>query len=227
MLSYIKLSLTFLLFLLLLPTFLFASGYRTCTKVIDGDTIILDDQEKVRLMGVDTPETLHPIKPVQFFGKEAFVFTKRMVEGKKVRLEYDWQRIDKYGRTLAYVYLPDGTFLNAEIIKQGYGFAYTKFPFKFLEEFRQYEKEAREQKVGLWKGGGRAELTWLKKQGRKPFLIYEMSNNCWGIEYNGFIKTRINDEELLTVLDDLRLWVNEYSERDLADILLRSGWEKE
>jgi len=73
------------------------------------------------------------------------------VEGKEVRLEYDWQRRDKYNRLLAYVYLLDGTFLNAEIIKQGYGFAYTRFPFKYLQEFRKYEKEARENKKGLWK----------------------------------------------------------------------------
>ena len=69
---------------------------------------------------------------------------------KKVRLEYDWQRKDKYDRTLAYVYLEDGTFVNAEIIKQGYGHAYTRFPFKYLEEFREYEKEARENGRGLW-----------------------------------------------------------------------------
>jgi micrococcal nuclease len=67
-----------------------------------------------------------------------------------VRLEYDWQRQDKYGRTLAYVYLEDRTFLNAEIIKQGYGHAYTRFPFKYLEEFRGYEKDARESGRGLW-----------------------------------------------------------------------------
>ena len=73
------------------------------------------------------------------------------MEGKEVRLEYDWQRRDKYNRLLAYVYLLDGTFLNAEIIKQGYGFAYTRFPFKYLQEFRKYEKEARENKKGLWK----------------------------------------------------------------------------
>jgi len=73
-----------------------------------------------------------------------------MVEGKKVKLEYDWQRKDRYGRTLAYVYLEDGTHLNAEIIKQGYGFVYTKYPFKYLEEFRKYERKAREEGKGLW-----------------------------------------------------------------------------
>lgn len=125
--------------------------YHLCLRVIDGDTIVIEGNEKVRLIGVDTPETVHPKKPVQYFGKEASAFTKKMVEGKQVRLEYDWQRKDKYGRTLAYVYLEDGTFLNLEIIKQGYGFAYIKYPFKFLEEFRQAEKEARENKRGLWK----------------------------------------------------------------------------
>jgi len=125
-------------------------SYYLCTRVIDGDTIVIGETEKVRLIGIDTPEAVHPNKPVEYFGKEASAFTRKMVEGKQVRLEYDWQRKDKYGRTLAYVYLEDGTFLNLEIIKQGYGFAYTKYPFKFLEEFRQAEKEARQNKIGLW-----------------------------------------------------------------------------
>ena len=79
------------------------------------------------------------------------MFTANMVEGKKVRLEFDQNQRDKYKRLLAYVYLEDGTFLNAEIIKQGYGYAYTRFPFKYLQEFRIYEKEARLRKRGLWK----------------------------------------------------------------------------
>lgn len=119
--------------------------------VVDGDTLLLTNGEYVRLIGVDTPETKHPEKPVEYFGKEAYLFTQRMVEGKEVRLEYDQTRRDRYGRILAYVYLLDGTFLNAEIIKQGYGFAYTKYPFKYTEEFRRYEREARENKRGLWK----------------------------------------------------------------------------
>lgn len=124
--------------------------WRTCIRVIDGDTIVLDGNETLRLIGVDTPETKDARKPVQYFGQEASEFTRNLVEGKRVRLEFDQDRVDKYGRTLAYVYLEDGTLLNAEIIKQGYGFAYTIFPFKYLEEFRQYEKEARENERGLW-----------------------------------------------------------------------------
>jgi micrococcal nuclease len=66
-------------------------------------------------------------------------------------MEYDQQRQDKYGRTLAYVFLEDGTFVNAEIIRQGYGFAYTRFPFTYLEQFRLLEREAREVNRGLWR----------------------------------------------------------------------------
>ena len=78
-----------------------------------------------------------------------------MVQGKRVRLEFDEANThighkDKYRRTLAYVFLEDGTFLNAEIIKRGYGFAYTRFPFKYLDEFRRLERGAREQRRGLW-----------------------------------------------------------------------------
>jgi micrococcal nuclease len=121
------------------------------TRAVDGDTIVLADKERVRLIGVDTPELHHPRKPVQYYAEEAYRFTQRIVEGKKVRLEYDWQRRDRYGRLLAYVYLPDGTFLNAELIRQGYGHAYTKFPFKYLDEFRRLEREARKTGKGLWR----------------------------------------------------------------------------
>ena len=119
-------------------------------RVVDGDTIIVSDVGRVRLIGVDTPESVDPRRPVEFFGKEASAFTKRLVEGKPVRLEYDWERTDRYGRTLAYVHLQDGTFVNAEIIRQGYGHAYTRFPFRHLDSFRGLEREAREARRGLW-----------------------------------------------------------------------------
>jgi micrococcal nuclease len=129
------------------------TGSRVVVRVVDGDTLILDGNERVRLIGVDTPESVDPRRPVQYFGKEAAAFTRRMAEGRRVRLDYDWERQDRYGRTLAYVYLEDGTFLNAEIIRQGYGHAYTRFPFRYADQFRAYEGAARESRRGLWAEG--------------------------------------------------------------------------
>ncbi|MBI2070141.1 MAG: thermonuclease family protein [Elusimicrobia bacterium] len=125
-------------------------------RVVDGDTLVLEDGRKVRLIGVDTPELHHPKKPVQYYAKEAKDFVEALVEGKAVNLALDPDNTyvkhkDKYGRLLAYVLLPDGDILNAKIIREGYGFAYTRFPYKLMDNFRALEKEARENKRGLWK----------------------------------------------------------------------------
>ncbi len=119
-------------------------------RVVDGDTVVLDQIGTVRLIGVDTPETVDPRKPVQAFGVEASRFLTSMLSGKSVRLDYDHDRTDKYRRTLAYLYLPDGTFVNLEIVRQGFGHAYVTYPFRYLEDFRAAEREAREAGRGLW-----------------------------------------------------------------------------
>ena len=129
-------------------------GLFKVTEFVDGDTIAVDmngTKEKVRFIGVDTPETHDPRKAVQCFGQAAADFTKKTIGSNRVRLEADPQNTnrDRYNRLLRYVYLPDGTLVNAEIIKQGYGFAYTFFPFSKLDEFRSYEKTARENNKGL------------------------------------------------------------------------------
>lgn len=214
-----------------------------CTKVFDGDSIRLRIEDSrsgvekskiqnqqseitVRLIGVDTPEMSHPLKPVQYFAKEASDFTTKTVLNKKVRLEFDLQKEDKYGRLLAYVFLPDGRMLNAEIIKQGFGFAYTRFPFRYLDEFRKYERDARAKGLGLWKGGGKVELKWLMTEKRIPFNVYEMANNLWAVQYQRFVKTRLNDGQLIEALGKLRIWVHELSERDMRTALLNDGWEE-
>lgn len=127
----------------------------TVTRVVDGDTLIVTGPTgppiRVRLLGVDTPETVDPRRPVQRFGHEASAFTTRLTLHRQVRLTYDVTRFDRYHRTLAYVWLvPDGTFVNAEIVRQGYGFAYTRFPFQYLRWFRDIEREARQAQRGLW-----------------------------------------------------------------------------
>ena len=119
-------------------------------RVVDGDTVVLRDIGTVRLIGVDTPETQDPREPVQHYGVEATAFLRSLVTGKTVRVDYDQQRIDKYRRTLAYLYLADGTFVNREIVRQGFGHAYLTYPFKYAEDFRAVEREAREAERGLW-----------------------------------------------------------------------------
>jgi micrococcal nuclease len=153
---------TLFLSLLLFASVLFAGDLVKVTRVIDGDTFETDRGQKVRLIGVDAPETVHPSKPVEHFGKEASEYTRGMLEGQTVRLEYDQQRIDKYGRVLAYVYL-DTIFFNARLIQNGYAHAYTLFPFKYLEDFRQYERTAREKGAGLW-----GDVDVVKEGDRSP-----------------------------------------------------------
>ncbi len=128
--------------------------YRVIT-IYDGDTISVDmngTAEKVRLIGVDTPETHDPRKAVQCFGKSATRFTTNIIDSHRIRLAADPDNTnrDRYNRLLRYVYLPDGRLVNAEIIKHGYGFAYTGFPFTKLEQFRTYQKQARQKGLGLW-----------------------------------------------------------------------------
>jgi len=132
-----------------------ASELRMVIRVVDGDTIVVSPNEKVRLIGVDTPETVHPKKSEACFGKEAKQFTRDAVEGKNIRLVMDKvntkrQHKDRYHRTLAYAYLDDGTMLNRELIRRGYAHAYTRFPFGHLVEFRELERAARAEAVGLW-----------------------------------------------------------------------------
>src|SRR5262245_55126126 len=129
----------------------------TVLRAVDGDTLVVRlgaRDEKVRLIGVDTPESVDPRRPVEAYGKEASAFTKRLAEGKSVRLQGETGTgdRDKYGRLLRYVLLPDGTLLNAEIVRQGYGHAYLRYPFARMDEFRALEREARARGLGMWAG---------------------------------------------------------------------------
>jgi micrococcal nuclease len=120
-------------------------------RVIDGDTIVLEGHVRVRLIGVDTPETKHPHKPIEPLGPEATEFTRSQVEDRDVTLQFDRERRDRYGRVLAYVYV-DGKLLNEEIIRAGFSRAETHFKFDraMAKRFFEAEAEAREAGRGIW-----------------------------------------------------------------------------
>ncbi len=125
-------------------------------KVVDGDTFWIINQngerEKIRLIGVDTPEARRTRnKEMGYYGKEASDYSKELLTGTKIRLEYDVSKRDRYKRTLAYVYLEDGTFLNAHLIAEGYATLLTVPPnVKYVDLFRNLQREARKNEKGLW-----------------------------------------------------------------------------
>lgn len=124
--------------------------------VIDGDTVVLrwDGQErKCRLWGVDTPETVDPDRPIQPYGPEASRFLQNLLIGERVRVavNQDGKQQDDFERLLVYLFRdPDGLFVNLEILRQGYGRAYTAVPFPYLDIFRLYETRARLTRKGMW-----------------------------------------------------------------------------
>jgi micrococcal nuclease len=127
-------------------------GQAKVVAVLDGDTIILSGGEKVRYAGLNTPETHHPDKLPEYCGREAFEANRRLVAGKTVRLEFDARRRDQYGRLLAYVHV-DGLFVNAELIRQGYGQVSTyKENRRYHEEFERLQQNAIAARRGLWGG---------------------------------------------------------------------------
>ncbi|MCX6157501.1 MAG: thermonuclease family protein [Ignavibacteriota bacterium] len=142
-----------------------SGNYITVIRVVDGDTFELENKERVRLLGIDTPEKYESKKldkdaessgmdkkTIKKLGQLASDYVKGFVEGNKVRLERDPTNEDKdrYGRLLRYVYLEDGTCVNAKIVQDGYAQVYESFPITKMDEFRKLQREARENNRGLW-----------------------------------------------------------------------------
>jgi len=138
--------------------------YYTVTRIVDGDTFWLDDGSvsglKVRLIGIDAPEAHDSeFKSKAYYGDEAKEYLKKLIGGRKVRLEYDIELYDQYDRTLAYAYLENGTFVNAEMVRNGYAMVMTIPPnVRHAGTFIDLARKARKQKKGLWAAP-------LKKQG--------------------------------------------------------------
>jgi micrococcal nuclease len=133
------------------------TGLLQVHKLVDGDTFwVLDErgaEVKVRLIGINTPEARRTGRTeVEYFGKEASAYVAQLLNGRRVRLEYDVARYDRYKRTLAYVYLDNGTFLNAHLVQEGYATVATYPPnVKYSDYFAKLQREARSNRKGMWK----------------------------------------------------------------------------
>ncbi len=123
---------------------------RKVIRIVDGDTIVIEGNKKLRYIGINTPESVDPRRPVQCLANEASQRNKELVEGKLVTLEKDVSETDKYGRLLRYVYV-DGVMINKQLVQEGYALASAYPPdVKHQSELKEAENEARENKRGMW-----------------------------------------------------------------------------
>ena len=152
----------------------------TCVNVVDGDTIDIDipdrgyNRTRIRLWGVDAPETKSDEYGVMYYGPEAAEFTKKLTYGKLVTIYLDTPNNtrDKYDRLLAYVQLPDGRFLNEVLVSEGFAYADLRFRHGFYNKYQQLEASARSLKKGLWEKVTREQLPeWLQRE--RPKLLLE------------------------------------------------------
>ena len=136
-----------------------ARNWYTVKWVSDGDTIVLTDGRKVRYIGIDAPEIDHENQKAQPYGYEARSFNRQLVSTQKIRLEFDKERRDRFGRWLAYIFLPDGSFLNARLLKNGYAyFLYRKPNVRYVKLLLEAQREGMNAKKGIWRG-------WKEKRG--------------------------------------------------------------
>lgn len=124
--------------------------------VVDGDTLDIlrgGEKERLRLIGINSPESVDPRRPVECFGKEASMHAHELLDGQSVTLETDFSQgtLDKYGRTLAYIFLPDGRNFGEVMIRDGYAYEYTyDKPYKYQQRFNEAEDDASTNARGLW-----------------------------------------------------------------------------
>jgi len=150
----------------------------TVLEVIDGDTLDIDipdgkhEDTRIRLIGVDTPETKHPTVGLMYYGPEATQYATQQTLGKQITILLDTvsDQRDRYGRLLAYVVLPDSRVLNAELIKNGFGYAYLSFPHSEFTTYQALMEQAIAEKKGLWANAARDDLPkWLRS--KRPDLL--------------------------------------------------------
>jgi micrococcal nuclease len=140
-----------LLFLCIATQQSFAQTWHTVKWINDGDTIVLTNEERVRYIGIDAPEIDHENQVAEPFGNPARSFNERLIASKKIRLEFDEERYDSYGRLLAYIFLEDGAFINARLLQNGLAYCLFRTPnLKYNSFLLKSQQEAMKARVGIW-----------------------------------------------------------------------------
>ncbi len=154
-----KKNLLLLIFLFSVPAVLNADNYIKVKWIFDGDTIKISKNRTVRYLGINTPEIAHRDEPAEPYGYKSKKYNKDLVYKKKVRLEFDREKKDHYGRLLAYVFLKNGVMINEKIIRNGYGFCLYKYPnIKYSKLFLKCQQKAMIEKKGIWKNFNKKKI---------------------------------------------------------------------
>jgi micrococcal nuclease len=198
-------------------------------RVVDGDTLVImvdGVEQRVRLLGIDTPELPRDDRYGEYLAQEAASFTRELVLGKRVLLSGDPRRKDRdeYGRLLRYVRLHDGRLLNAQLLRRGYAHVFARYPFERLDEFLTAQDRAREEGLGLWADGGLAEIQWNLAHGVRPVRLYPTSDRRWAIEYGEWIKPFVRSPDLARELGRLRRSAEPSDRRALSAFLQERGY---
>ena len=201
----------------------------TVVSITDADTLVVrvgGVEESVRLIGIDAPERGRRGRPGEYLADEATRFVRDLLRGQRVRLESDpaGEDRDRYGRLLRYVRLDDGRLVNAELLRAGYAFAYTRFRFSRSDEFRRLEEQARAAGAGVWARRSLPELAWVLEHGAGPVLLYPMSNRSWAIRVGSHARLRVRGSDLARTLERARDAMADSSGEELDRALERSGW---
>jgi endonuclease YncB( thermonuclease family) len=205
--------------------------YHKCIAVADGDTLTLEDLGTVRFIGLDTPEKNHPELPVQFMSQKASAYTKTLCLGKNIRLEYDDFDEDKrgsYGRILAYLYLEDGTFVQKQLLLNGFATTYTKYPFdeERKDRFLNWEQKAKQEGLGLWNDGGMKEVLWNLKKRHLLVRVEKVTSNTYMLRIGNWSSKIIRKNEISLNLVTLYSDAHALAPGDLRKQLSRSGYKK-
>lgn len=133
-----------------IPTIPSSPGLHRVRQVIDGDTLTVAGIGTIRLIGVDAPEKQGGFREAEPYGDQATAYLKTLADGQLVRVEYDGERTDRFNRTLAYVFLEDGTLVNEAVIRAGWAEHYRRFEYRRKDDFRRAEREAHQARRGMW-----------------------------------------------------------------------------